>query len=100
MIRSLVVCWTDFLTTDGEEHDRDAELTDPPQPREALMQIWEQGWQSQPEIKSAVGHLAAVTPPWQPPPYEPRAKAHQEKRASPQIRMVKPRYRPRNPTPG
>jgi uncharacterized damage-inducible protein DinB len=39
--------WTDFLTTDGEkpDRDRDAEFFDPPQSREALMQMWEDGWQ-------------------------------------------------------
>ena len=40
--------WTDFLTTDGEKpsRDRDAEFAEPPQPREALMRIWEEGWQA------------------------------------------------------
>jgi uncharacterized damage-inducible protein DinB len=39
--------WTDFLTTDGEKPDRhrDTEFTDPPATREALLAIWEQGWQ-------------------------------------------------------
>ena len=38
--------WTDFLTTDGEKPDRnrDSEFEDPPATREALMQVWEQGW--------------------------------------------------------
>lgn len=38
--------WTDFLTTDGEKPDRnrDSEFEDPPQTREALMAIWENGW--------------------------------------------------------
>jgi hypothetical protein len=38
--------WTDFLTTDGEKPDRnrDSEFEDPPARREALMQLWEQGW--------------------------------------------------------
>jgi len=38
--------WTDFLTTDGEKPDRhrDAEFEDPPGTREALMQVWEKGW--------------------------------------------------------
>src|SRR6202011_2520684 len=38
--------WTDFLTTDGEkpDRDRDTEFVDPPSTREALMQVWEQGW--------------------------------------------------------
>jgi Protein of unknown function (DUF1572) len=39
--------WTDFLTTDGEKpgRDRDAEFTDPPATREALLELWEEGWQ-------------------------------------------------------
>jgi uncharacterized damage-inducible protein DinB len=39
--------WTDFLTTDGEkpDRDRDAEFAGPPASREALMQMWEDGWQ-------------------------------------------------------
>ena len=38
--------FTDFLTSDGEKPDRnrDSEFVDPPQTREALMKLWEQGW--------------------------------------------------------
>jgi len=38
--------WVDFLTTDGEKPDRnrDSEFVDPPATREALMQVWEEGW--------------------------------------------------------
>jgi hypothetical protein len=38
--------WTDFLTTDGEkpDRDRDAEFENPPATREALLQVWEDGW--------------------------------------------------------
>jgi Protein of unknown function (DUF1572) len=38
--------WTDFLTSDGEkpDRDRDAEFLDPPDGREALMNLWEHGW--------------------------------------------------------
>jgi len=38
--------WTDFLTADGEkpDRDRDTEFEDPPATREALMQLWERGW--------------------------------------------------------
>ena len=38
--------WTDFLTSDGEKPDRnrDSEFVDPPATREALLQIWEDGW--------------------------------------------------------
>ncbi len=39
--------WTDFLTTDGEKPDRnrDGEFVDPPETREALLALWEEGWQ-------------------------------------------------------
>lgn len=39
--------WRDFLTTDGEKADRnrDGEFVDPPCTREALLAIWEEGWQ-------------------------------------------------------
>jgi len=38
--------WTDFLTTDGEKPDRarDTEFVNPPATREALLQVWEDGW--------------------------------------------------------
>lgn len=38
--------WTDFLTADGEKPDRDreSEFQDPPAAREALLHLWEQGW--------------------------------------------------------
>ena len=38
--------WTNFLTTDGEKPDRhrDTEFVDPPDTREALMELWEDGW--------------------------------------------------------
>jgi uncharacterized damage-inducible protein DinB len=40
--------WTDFLTSDGEKPDRnrDTEFEDPPQTREALLAVWEDGWRS------------------------------------------------------
>jgi hypothetical protein len=39
--------WTDFLTSDGEKPDRnrDDEFVDPPATRDALLALWEQGWQ-------------------------------------------------------
>jgi len=39
--------WTDFLTSDGEKPDRnrDAEFVDPPVTRQALLALWEEGWQ-------------------------------------------------------
>jgi uncharacterized damage-inducible protein DinB len=39
--------WTDFLTSDGEKPDRnrDSEFEEPPATREALLALWEQGWQ-------------------------------------------------------
>ncbi len=40
--------WTNFLTSDGEkpDRDRDSEFEDPPASREALMALWESGWQA------------------------------------------------------
>ena len=48
MAGNMISRWTDFLTSDGEKpgRDRDAEFTDPPQPRQALMEFWERGWQA------------------------------------------------------
>jgi hypothetical protein len=38
--------WTDFLSSDGEKPDRnrDCEFVEPPASREALMKMWESGW--------------------------------------------------------
>ena len=38
--------WTDFLTSDGEKswRNRDSDFEAPPASREALMELWEQGW--------------------------------------------------------
>jgi hypothetical protein len=38
--------WTDFLITDGEkpDRDRDSEFVDPPATRDAILQIWNNGW--------------------------------------------------------
>jgi hypothetical protein len=38
--------WTDFLTSDGEKPDRnrDSEFEDAPPTREALIEIWDDGW--------------------------------------------------------
>jgi hypothetical protein len=38
--------WTDFLTSDGEKPDRnrDSEFVEAPATREALMKMWEDGW--------------------------------------------------------
>lgn len=38
--------WTDFLASDGEkpDRDRDSEFVNPPATREALLQVWEDGW--------------------------------------------------------
>ena len=40
--------WTDFLTTDGEKpwRERDAEFENEVLSREALLQKWEEGWQT------------------------------------------------------
>ena len=39
--------WTDFLTTDGEKPDRhrDTEFEAAPETREALLRMWDEGWQ-------------------------------------------------------
>lgn len=38
--------WTDFLTSDGEKpnRQRDTEFVEPPSSREALLAMWEEGW--------------------------------------------------------
>ena len=38
--------WMDFLTTDGEKPDRnrDTEFENPPATREALLTLWNEGW--------------------------------------------------------
>ena len=38
--------WRDFLASDGEkpDRDRDSEFVNPPATREALLQLWEDGW--------------------------------------------------------
>ena len=47
MTGNMLSRWTDFLTTDGEKpgRDRDEEFSNPPTTREALLQLWEDGWQ-------------------------------------------------------
>ncbi len=49
--------WTDFLTTDGEKSDRnrDSEFVQPPDTREKLLHIWEEGWAT---VFSAVQSLS------------------------------------------
>jgi len=39
--------WTDFLTTDGEKpnRNRDTEFEAPPETRDGLIRLWEQGWE-------------------------------------------------------
>ncbi len=38
--------WTDFLTSDGEKKDRnrDTEFENPPETREGVLKLWENGW--------------------------------------------------------
>jgi hypothetical protein len=38
--------WSGFLVTDGEKpnRDRDSEFVDPPATRQALLELWEEGW--------------------------------------------------------
>lgn len=47
MVGNMHSRWTDFLTSDGEKpnRNRDAEFIDPPATREALLSVWENGWQ-------------------------------------------------------
>lgn len=49
--------WTDFLTSDGEKpgRDRDAEFSDPPATRQALLEMWEAGW------RCVLGTLESLT---------------------------------------
>jgi hypothetical protein len=51
--------WTDFLSTDGEKpnRDRDSEFVQPPDTREALLQLWEDGWN---HVFSALEPLTAA----------------------------------------
>lgn len=46
MAGNMLSRWTDFLSADGEkpDRDRDAEFRDPPQSRQALMELWQRGW--------------------------------------------------------
>jgi Protein of unknown function (DUF1572) len=46
MVGNMRSRWTDFLTSDGEKPDRnrDSEFVEPPATREALLQIWDDGW--------------------------------------------------------
>ena len=48
MAGNMLSRWTGFLKSDGEKpfRDRDSEFRDPPHPREALIALWEQAWQS------------------------------------------------------
>ncbi|MGE7674754.1 DUF1572 family protein [Lysinibacillus sp. NPDC094403] len=44
---NMISRWTDFLTTDGEKatRNRDDEFTDSLQSKEAVITVWEKGWQ-------------------------------------------------------
>jgi Protein of unknown function (DUF1572) len=46
MAGNMLSRWTDFLASDGEKpwRDRDAEFSDPPATRVALLALWEDGW--------------------------------------------------------
>ncbi len=46
MTGNMISRWTGFPAADGEKaaRDRDAEFTDPPPSRQAVMQLWEEGW--------------------------------------------------------
>jgi hypothetical protein len=47
MAGNMLSRWTEFLTSDGEKvtRNRDTEFVDPPNTREALLALWESGWQ-------------------------------------------------------
>ena len=49
--------WTDFLTSDGEKpnRDRDTEFIDPPATRQAVLAVWEEGWEC---VFGALGPLS------------------------------------------
>ena len=49
--------WTDFLTSDGEKpgRNRDAEFEGPPENREELMRLWEDGWACLLETLASLG---------------------------------------------
>ena len=46
MAGNMLSRWTDFLTSDGEKpnRNRDTEFLAPPATREALLDLWERGW--------------------------------------------------------
>jgi hypothetical protein len=59
--------WTDFLVADGEkpDRDRDSEFVDPPATREALLDVWEQGWAClfhalEPLTDADLGHTVTI----------------------------------------
>src|SRR5689334_22501837 len=47
MAGNMLSRWSDFLTSDGEKptRNRDSEFMDPPTTRQALLDLWENGWQ-------------------------------------------------------
>src|SRR5260221_14262064 len=49
--------WADFPASDGEkpDRDRDSEFVDPPPTRQALMKLWEEGWE---RVFTALGPLS------------------------------------------
>jgi uncharacterized damage-inducible protein DinB len=51
--------WTDFLSSDGEKpwRNRDNEFEQPPATRQALLQLWEEGWAC---MFGALGSLTEV----------------------------------------
>jgi hypothetical protein len=48
MAGNMLSRWSDFLATDGEKpwRNRDEEFTTPPEGREALLALWERGWET------------------------------------------------------
>ena len=59
--------WSDFLNSDGEKpwRNRDEEFDAPPQTRQALMELWESGWQSlfsalEPLTEADLSHIVTI----------------------------------------
>jgi len=59
--------WSDFLTMDGEKpwRNRDTEFEQPPPTREALLDLWEEGWQTlfsalEPLTESDLGRTVTI----------------------------------------
>jgi hypothetical protein len=56
MAGNMIARWTDFLSSDGEKpwRNRDVEFIDPLPTRDALLEMWERGWDC---LFTALSHL-------------------------------------------